>query len=159
MPHALNPPDGAIIYYSLASKPSGDITMEIVDASGAVIRHYTSAPGVAVPEASHPPHPNWWLAPPYSLPTDVGLNRMAWDFRCDSPPAFTHTFEINANPGRTPTAPQGAFAGPGRYTVRLAVNGRTYTQPLTVRNDPRSPVSVAGLAASRTWSRRSGQRS
>ncbi|MEA3244901.1 MAG: hypothetical protein U9Q74_01965, partial [Gemmatimonadota bacterium] len=114
VPMAPNPPDGAIVHYSLASKPAGDITIEILDSTGTAIRHYPRAPGPAVPEAARPPEPNWWIAPPYALPKEAGLNRMAWDFRYDSPPAFTHSFEINANPGETPAAPQGAFAGAGR---------------------------------------------
>jgi hypothetical protein len=34
---------------------------------------------------------------------------------------------------------------PGRYTVRLTVNGQTYSQPLTVKMDPRTPTPLAGL--------------
>ena len=34
---------------------------------------------------------------------------------------------------------------PGRYTVRLTVNGKTYTQPLAVRMDPRVTTTTAGL--------------
>jgi hypothetical protein len=34
---------------------------------------------------------------------------------------------------------------PGIYSVRLTVNGRTYSQPLTIKMDPRAPISVAGL--------------
>ncbi|MEP6602243.1 MAG: hypothetical protein ABJB49_10630 [Nitrospirota bacterium] len=34
---------------------------------------------------------------------------------------------------------------PGRYTVKLTVNGHTYTQPLTVRMDPRVHTPAAEL--------------
>src|SRR5256885_660153 len=43
---------------------------------------------------------------------------------------------------RTPVAP---WAGPGRYTVRLTVEGKSYTQPLTLRLDPRVKTPPAGL--------------
>ncbi|MGH8306409.1 MAG: glycosyl hydrolase, partial [Steroidobacteraceae bacterium] len=36
---------------------------------------------------------------------------------------------------------------PGAYTVKLTVNGETYSQSLTVLNDPRSKLSADDLAA------------
>jgi len=107
----------------------------------------SSAPITPVEEASHPPEPSFWLATPTPLSTNIGTNRTNWDLRYDAPPAFSHSFEINANPGLTPPSPEGPLAPPGTYTVRLTVNGRSYTQPLTVRNDPRSPATPAAVAA------------
>jgi photosystem II stability/assembly factor-like uncharacterized protein len=147
VPHALNAPDGALIYYYLASPPAGEITIEVLDAAGKVVRHLSSAPVAPVAEAARPPEPNFWLAVPQPLPTAAGTNRTNWDLRYDSPPAFTHTFEINANPGLTPASPEGPLAPPGVYTITLTVGGKRYTQPLTVRNDPRSPASAAAVTA------------
>lgn len=39
------------------------------------------------------------------------------------------------------------MAMPGAYTIRLTVDGHSYTQPLTVVNDPRSPANAAALLA------------
>jgi len=100
-----------------------------------------------VKEAEQPPEPNWWIATPLRLPTAVGTNRVNWDLRTDDPPAFTHSFEINANPGLTPPSPQGPLVPPGVYTIRLTVAGKSYTQPVTVANDPRSPATVADVRA------------
>ena len=147
VPHALNPPDGAVLYYSLASRPSSPIVLDVLDASGNVVRHMSSVAAAPVREAAQPPEPNFWLAKPYALPTAVGLNRANWDLRYDSPPAFSHSFEINANPGLTPPSPEGPMAMPGAYTIRLTVDGRSYNQPLSVANDPRSPATAAGLLA------------
>ena len=147
VPHALNPPDGVVFYYSLSSKPAGDITVEVLDASGHVVRHLSSAPVKPVPDAEHPPEPNFWLATPEPLPTNVGMNRANWDLRYDAPPAFQHTFEINANPEQTPASPEGPLAPPGVYTLVLTVNGAHYRQAVTVHNDPRSPATTAALAA------------
>jgi hypothetical protein len=77
----------------------------------------------------------------------VGLNRANWDLRLDAPPAFTHSFEINANPGLTPATPQGILAPPGTYTIKLTVNGRSLTQRVVVTNDPRSPATTADIRA------------
>ena len=147
VPHALNPPEGAIVDYWLASAPSSDITLDVLDASGTVVRHLTSAPGAPVPEAKYPPEPNFWLAPPFSLPKNAGENRTNWDLRYDSPPAFSHQFDINANPGLTPPSPQGALVLPGTYTLKLTVDGKTYSQTVNVKNDPRSPATMEALRA------------
>ncbi len=147
VPHALNPPDGVIIYYYLAAPPAGEVTLEVLDSSGAVVRHLSSRATAPVEEAARPPEPNFWLATPEPLPTAVGTNRVNWDLRYDDPPAFKHTFEINANPGLTPPSPQGPLVLPGRYTLRLTVDGKRYTQTVTVKNDPRSPATLADLRA------------
>jgi photosystem II stability/assembly factor-like uncharacterized protein len=146
VPHAKNPPAGAIIYYYLSAKPASDITLEIADGSGKVVRHMSSAP---IPPLSEPPPPvpDFWLERPQPMPTAVGTNRINWDIRHDSPPAFTHSYEINANPGETPASPEGPLALPGVYSVKLAVDGKTYTQTVTVRNDPRSPATPIDLKA------------
>jgi hypothetical protein len=150
VPHALNPPDGAIIYYSLISKPAGEITLDVLDASGSRVRHMTSVPNAPVREAARPSEPSFWLAPPFAMPAVAGTNRVNWDLRYDAPPAFSHSYEINANPGLTPPSPEGPLAPPGTYTVKLTVGGKSYTQSLTVVNDPRSPATAADVRAQHT---------
>jgi photosystem II stability/assembly factor-like uncharacterized protein len=147
VPHALNPADGAIIDYWLAQEPKNDITIDIIDAGGAVVRHLSSAPITPVTEAARPPHPNFWVATPTPLPKNAGSNRTNWDLRFDAPKAMSHNFEINANPGLTPASPEGALAPPGTYTLKLTVDGKTYAQTVTVKSDPRSRATLADLTA------------
>jgi photosystem II stability/assembly factor-like uncharacterized protein len=147
VPHALNAPDGALITYYLASAPLGPITLDVVNSGGALVRHMSSTAEAPVKEAARPPEPNWWLAPPFALPAAAGLNRVNWDLRADDPPAFSHSFEINANPGLTPASPEGPIVPPGTYTLKLTVAGKTYTQPVTVVNDPRSPATTNDVMA------------
>jgi photosystem II stability/assembly factor-like uncharacterized protein len=144
--HALNPPVGAIIYYYLGAKPSGDITLDIMDANGKTVRHFSSAP---IPPLNEPPPsvPDYWLEKLKPMPTEIGTNRINWNIRYDSPPAFSHSYEISANFGETPASPEGPLALPGVYTVRLTVDGKSYTQTVTVKNDPRSPATAADLRA------------
>jgi photosystem II stability/assembly factor-like uncharacterized protein len=146
VPHAKNPPPGALIYYYLAAKPSADITLDVADGSGTVVRHLSSAP---IPPLNEPaPTVNdFWLEKPAPMPVAPGLHRINWNIRHESPPAFTHTYEINAVPDETPASPEGPLALPGVYTLKLTVDGKTYTQPLTVKNDPRSPATTADLGA------------
>ena len=147
VPHAPNPPEGAIVYYWLKQKPAGEVTLDVLDGSGAVVRHLSSIATPPVAEAARPPEPGFWVATPQSLPAAAGLNRTNWDLRYDAPPAFSHSFEINANPGLTPASPEGPMALPGTYTIRLTVDGNTYSRSLKVTNDPRSPATPAALAA------------
>ena len=150
VPHALNPPVGAIIYYYLAARPAGDVTLEILDAAGKSVRHYSSA---SIPPDTNPAPqvPPYWLKVPEPLPTAIGTNRMHWDLRYDDPPAFSHSldpyFTLNAVPGETVYHQEGPLALPGVYTVKLTVSGKSYTQTVTVRNDPRSPATLADLQA------------
>jgi hypothetical protein len=44
---------------------------------------------------------------------------------------------MGATMGETPLPPQGPLVLPGKYEVRLTVEGRTYRQPLEVKMDPR----------------------
>jgi len=101
------------------------------------------------------------------VPTRAGYNRTVWDLRYDAPrvvalrtpsPENPHIFEEARFRGKT-TRPithwgiQGAQTSgpiglPGKYTVRLTVNGKTLTQPLTIIKDPEIKSSNADLAAS-----------
>ncbi|MBI3791833.1 MAG: hypothetical protein HY275_13270, partial [Gemmatimonadetes bacterium] len=147
IPHAANPLEGAIIDYWLGADAPAGVTIDVLDARGAVVRRLTHVATPPVAEAAHPPHPDFWIAPATPLPTGAGMHRVHWDLRRDAPAAFTHSFEINANPGLTPPSPEGALVPPGRYTLRLTANGAVVTQPVEVRPDPRSPATVAAIAA------------
>jgi hypothetical protein len=50
-------------------------------------------------------------------------------------------------PFETPWSPEGPLAPPGVYTLKLTVDGKSYTQSLTLKNDPRSPATAADIAA------------
>jgi hypothetical protein len=56
-------------------------------------------------------------------------------------------------PGRTYPVVLSPWASPGQYTVRLKVGGQSYTQPLTLRLDPRVKTPAADLERAATLSR------
>jgi hypothetical protein len=56
-------------------------------------------------------------------------------------------YPISATPHNTAREPRGPWALPGELTVRLTVGGKRYTQPLTVKMDPRIKTSPAAIAA------------
>ena len=146
IPHAENALEGALVDYWLV-RDASTVVIDVLDAAGRTVRKLTSAPVVPVSEAARPPHPNFWIATPQPLPTNAGAHRVVWDLRRDAPRALSHSFEINANPGRTPVSPEGAMVPPGRYTLRLTANGVTITQALVVAADPRVRINAAGLRA------------
>jgi photosystem II stability/assembly factor-like uncharacterized protein len=143
--HALNPAPGVQLDYWLPTKPSYDLTIDVRDPGGNLVRHMTSAASAPVEEAARPPEPNFWLAPPFALPKNAGANRTNWDLRYDPPKVFSHSFEINANPGLTPAGPEGPLVLPGNYTLTLTANGVTSTQTVTVTMDPRAPGGLAAI--------------
>ena len=153
-----NPPEGAILDYYLSAPASGAVTLAISDAAGGLIREYSSVATPADPTMANVPE--YWLAPPVVLPTTAGMHRVAWDLRYPDPPTLNYgysgtlldyreyTLSWHALPGLTPrTTLAGPMVLPGTYTAKLTVNGRSYTQPVTVVADPRVPVSIAALTA------------
>jgi hypothetical protein len=147
VPHGLNPPSGVIVDYSLAQAPVGEVTLDVLDPSGTLIRHLSNAGEPPVAEAARPTLPNFWEASPPKLTKTAGGNRANWDLRYAPPKVFAHTFETDANPGLTPPSPEGPLVLPGTYTLRLTANGRTQTQPVTVTQDPRSAATAADVKA------------
>jgi len=86
------------------------------------------------------------LASPVLSP-EPGLHRFVWDLRHPRPKALAFAYPISAIPGQTVPEPLGPFVLPGRYTVRLTVDGVAYSKPLVVRMDPRVKTPVAGIRA------------
>lgn len=148
LPHSDNPPFGAILYYHLSQPPKGDITLQVFDASGNLVRTMSSK---LPPPIEGQAYPRYWLATPEdrALPLAVGTDRTNWDLRYDDPPAFQHDLEnqMNMVPGHTTPGPHGPLALPGTYTLKLTVDGQVYSQKLLVRNDPRVGETPAVMAA------------
>jgi hypothetical protein len=117
--------------FGKAASPT-PVTIEILDAGGMSVAAFSSDPaatpavggrgargggargGGGIPNTS----PLWRQMPePFS--TAAGMHRINW------PPAGS-----GARGGGPPVT--------GSFTVRLTVNGQTFTQPLTIKPDPRA---------------------
>jgi photosystem II stability/assembly factor-like uncharacterized protein len=120
-----NPPSGATIYYNLASgTDSTKVQMDILDATGATVRSYTSK--TKADDTSD------------RIPGTPGMHRVQWDLasaKLDAPKGLSF-FGSTAGP----------IVAPGSYTVRLTANGRTSSAPLEVLQDPRTHLTDAQLA-------------
>ena len=143
-PAGKNPPDGAIINYRLGSDARTPVVLEIVESSGGVVRAFSSADSVEPTEADINV-PTYWVRPPQQVASSSGTHRFVWDLHYPPPKVLGHDYPISAIYGDTPRYPLGPAVLPGEYTVRLTVGGRAYTQPLTVKMDPRAPITAAGL--------------
>jgi photosystem II stability/assembly factor-like uncharacterized protein len=137
-PEAENPPTGAILDYYLKTAASGPLTIEILNASGSTIRRFSSAdPAPAVDPSALAVNAIWQRAqdPPSAA---AGMHRFVWDLRPDAPPGGR---------GRGGRGGGGGGGGGGRgglppvaagaFSVTLTMNGRSFTQPLAVKPDPR----------------------
>ena len=154
VPAGQNPPDGAVIDYYLDGNAAGPVTLEIYSAGERLVRRYSSAD---TPEPIHEKDltvPMYWVRQPRVLPATRGLHRWVWDLHYPAPDAFEHDYPISAIYHDTPRTPEGVLALPGTYTVKLTVNGRTWTQPLTVKMDPRASITPLGLQQQFTLGRK-----
>lgn len=129
-----DPPPGVPINYFLKTATK-DVKLEIDDSTGKEVQHLhgTGKPGV---------------------------NRVWWDLRYDTivavalrttPPGNPHIWSEKRFAGHL-TRPifyygigrgnNSPLVAPGTYTVKLTVNGKTETQPITVIKDPNTPATI-----------------
>ncbi len=162
-PAGQNPPDGAIIDYWLSprleasSSMHAHVTLEIVDAAGKIVRHFSSDDK---PETVDPKDfnvPTYWVRPPRTLSTAPGMHRFVWDLTYPAPDVLTRDYPISAIYHDTPLYPLGATVLPGKYTVSLSILSMPSpevggaagvwgnSQPLEIRMDPRVKVPPEDL--------------
>lgn len=149
--------NGVIVDYYLEN-PADEVTLEFLDPSGEVIRTFTGTPtdtatGTPADTATGTLADAATSTPADTVQededsrsrraerpsTEAGSNRFVWDLRY---PGFTEF------PGMILWAAEstGPVVVPGRYEVRLTVNGQTQKQPFEVGMDPRlDGITVANL--------------
>ena len=144
VPAGENPPDGAIVDYYIGRGNAGPVSLEIKDASGTVVRRYTSDDKLPAedPLLNIPPY---WVRPSQKLANGPGLHRFLWDLHYNPVPGVTPQYPIAAVYRNTAPAPTSPWAMPATYTVVLTVGGKKYEQPLRVVMDPRVKTSTADL--------------
>jgi len=144
-PAGENPPDGAMIDYFLSKDASGPVTIEVKDRSGQSVRQYSSADAPVRANPKRLKIPSYWIRPLQSVSTKAGMHRFLWDMHYTPVPDVEPAFPMSATYRNTAPAATSPWAAPGDYTVMLTVNGKTFSQPLTVAMDPRVKASAAAL--------------
>ncbi len=140
-----NPPNGAMIDYTVGPGLKGPLTLEIADAAGAVVSRWSSDDPVPPLDARYP-DPVLWARAPRVVSTAEGHHRFLWDMRYPAVPGMaTGPDDDQAVPHDTPAVPSSPWVLPGRYTVRLIAGGKTQTQPLEVAMDPRVKTPMGDL--------------
>ncbi len=135
-----NPPTGAVIYFFLKDVPKkyAETKIEILDASGKVIRKYSSAEYNLLDE---PPDPDD-KKPEKQIKPEAGLNRFVWDLRYEEAHRVPGYYLYEYGSGA-----RGPVAVPGHYQVRLTVGNQTQTAGFDLKLDPRVKVSQQDLEA------------
>ena len=90
------PAERRTLNYFLGRAPSGPISIDIQDAAGKVVRHYSSEATAAQANADEPAAASnddegpavRRAAPPVRLTANTGMNRLFWDFNNAGGPWF-----------------------------------------------------------------------
>ncbi|HUK16631.1 MAG TPA: hypothetical protein VLW65_09455 [Bryobacteraceae bacterium] len=132
----------ALVSYKLAAAPKGPVELEILDAKGASV---TKLP----PTTAH-----------------AGLNRVTWDLHYPpprlvalrtTPPENPHIWEEPRFQGQETRpithwgiaqAEVGPIAAPGLYTVKLTVDGQSFTKPMQIVLPPGGHAGEAEVQSS-----------
>ncbi|MDP3774037.1 MAG: glycosyl hydrolase [Gemmatimonadales bacterium] len=119
-----NPPSGAVIHYSLRTRPDSAVQLEILDSDGTVIKTWSSRSRDSTARID-------------SMP---GTNRFVWNMRYPDASTFPNLIMWGGGV-------QGPMAPPGRYQVRLTIGGWTETRPFNLLKDPRGSATQPDLVA------------
>ena len=135
-----NPPDGALIHYYLKEQPQGEVTLTFLDASGKVIRTFSSEKKKeqSGPDGEKKKEKEEKEQKEPRVPKAAGANRFVWDLRYPAPTGIEGDKESEE-------IVKGPLVPPGSYQVQLKLGEQVYTQSFEVRKDPRSAASQEDL--------------
>ncbi|HYJ88717.1 MAG TPA: hypothetical protein VEW46_21805 [Pyrinomonadaceae bacterium] len=126
----VNPATGVVVYYQLPElKKTDEITMEMKDAAGNIVRSFSSKADEKLVKYDGAPR-----AEPL-LPKVKGLNRFVWDMRYSS------------MPGAPMVRIEGSYAGhkapPGKYSITVKMAQQTVSTETEILANPLYPTSAS----------------
>ena len=116
-PQMQNPPSGVLAYYWLRAAAGQPLKLELLDSSGAVRASAASDTAVRPVDTETLSVQAIWVQTPQPPSAAAGMHRYALG-------------GVAARGGLPSVVP-------GDYTVRLTVDGQTYSQPVIIKPDPR----------------------
>jgi hypothetical protein len=116
-----------VLDYFLRDKASTPIQLEVFDSEGKLVRRFASDDVLRKTNPNDVPIQVEWIRDPKPLLAEAGMHRFVWDLHYALPKGVRSSF----------WGPAGPLAVPGNYTVKLTANGKSSTQPLTIKLDPR----------------------
>jgi hypothetical protein len=121
------------------------VNIEIKDKKGELVRRYSSNDTPVLADAKKLKIPSYWIRPFMALSSQRGLHRFVWDMHYTPLSGVEPEYPISAIYRDTPPVPTSPWVVPGEYMVSLTADGKSYTQPLTVKMDPRIRMSEPEL--------------
>ena len=131
-----NPPKGAIVDFYQSAPQKNAPMLQVLDSNGRVIRTVSGT------------HKVKGKTEPY-VPNKAGIDRYVWDFTEDAPLKWHGAAREEYQGPKT-----GPTVVPGNYTIHIALNGQTYSEPLTVKGDPRDSLTAAQYQAGYDFARK-----
>jgi hypothetical protein len=113
--------------YYLKEKSAAPIQLEILDSEGRLVRRFASDDEVRKVNPDDLPFPASWAQSPPPPSAEAGMHRFVWDLR----------YAAASGPRRGFRGGSGPWALPGNYTIKLTAHGKSASQPLTIKMDPR----------------------
>jgi len=132
---AENPPDGAVVDYWLKENARGQVQLEIFDADGKLVRRFSTDDLLPKTNPKNLPIAMEWVREAPPLSAEAGMHRFVWDLHYELPRSVHRSFY----------GPAGVWSLPGTYAVKLTANGKSSSQELTIKMDPRISTAENGL--------------
>lgn len=130
----VNPSTGVVLYYQLpALKDSQELVMDITDASGKLVRRFSS-----VKDSTYKKYDGGPPAEPI-LPKARGLNRFVWNMRHGTMPGVPGVY--------LEASYRGHKASPGKYNITLQSGQAKLTTEAVILANPQYPVTAAEYKA------------
>ncbi|MBF8247201.1 MAG: glycosyl hydrolase, BNR repeat-containing protein, partial [Bacteroidetes bacterium] len=131
IPLGKNPPGGVVVLYYVKAKPAGPGKLEFLDDKGSVMKSFVLKPDAAEGDAPQESVGGGFGGGQVrdTVTVEPGTNRFIWDMR------YSDATNV---PGGLLWAgtTRGPRAAPGKYQVRLTVEGKTFTQIFEIRKNP-----------------------
>jgi photosystem II stability/assembly factor-like uncharacterized protein len=155
-PQLENPPSGVLAYYWLRTAAKQPLKLELLDSSGAVRACAASDTPVRPVDSETLTVQAIWVQPAQPPSAAAGMHRYALGGavgrgfggfgRASGPPPAPDACTppagvVAAGPGGGGRRSGAPSLAAGDYTVRLTVDGQTYSQPVTIKPDPRGAPS------------------